>query len=169
VTGEPSEQETRGWETLARVAALRESEDGSALMRELLVFTLDGDPYAVPVERVREIVRLRPITSVPRVGREIRGVISLRGEVVQVMALRTRLGLPPAPATRKSRIIVLHGDDGEVTGLIVDGVSEVLRVDEDEIQPPPGGESPFVAALCAKGGAFVSLINLDRVMDLDAG
>jgi purine-binding chemotaxis protein CheW len=169
VRGESPREETQGWEALARAAALRGSEESAALLRELLAFTLDQDPYAIPVERVREIVRLRPITSVPRVAREIRGVISLRGEVVQVLDLRMRLGLPPAMATRATRIIVLHGDDGEVTGLLVDAVREVLRVTEDEIQAPPGGESPFVSALCARDGGFVSLLDLERMTDLDAG
>lgn len=156
----------RGWDALARAAALRASEESHALLREFLVFTLEDDRYAIPVERVREIVRLRPVTAVPRVPREIRGVISLRGEIVQVLDLRSRLGLPPVPAARATRIVVLHGDDGEVTGLLVDAVTEVLRITEEDIQPPPGGESPFVSALCERAGGFVSLMNVDRVLDL---
>lgn len=153
------------WESLARAAAGRGGGEERAALRELLAFTLDGDRYALPVERVREIVRMRPVTTVPRVPPEVRGVISLRGEIVEVLDLRLRVGLPPVEPTRGTRIIVLHGDD-EVTGLLVDGVTEVLRVAEEAIQAPPAGESEYVAALFDRGGEFVSLIHLERVLDV---
>lgn len=160
------EEQAMGWESLARAAVHRQTEEDSTLIRELLSFTLAGDPYAIPVEWVREIVRMRAITPMPRVPREILGVISLRGEIVQVLDLRRRLGLDARPATRTSRIIVLHGDQGAVTGLLVDSVREVLRVSEEAMQPPPTGESDSVEALCRQGEEFISLINLDRVLDL---
>ena len=83
VTGELHEA-NEGWEGLARSAAGRVAGRDAAApveLRELLVIWLDGDPYALPIERVREIVRLRPITPVPRVPDAVRGVISLRGEI----------------------------------------------------------------------------------------
>jgi purine-binding chemotaxis protein CheW len=135
-------------------------------LRELLTFTLDGDPYAIPVEWVREIVRLRAFTPMPRVPPEIRGVISLRGEVVQVLDLCLRLGVQNREPTRTARIIVLHGDHGNVTGLLVDSVREVARIAEDAIQPSPSGESNAVEALCRQDGEFISLLNMDRVLDL---
>lgn len=156
----------RAWDSLARAAAARESVGDAGLLREFLSFGLNGDPYAIAVERVREIVRLRPITEIPRVPPEILGVISLRGEVVEVLDLRRRFGLPPAEPTRATRIIVLHGDEGEVTGMLVDSVTEVLRVDEEAIRPPPSGESAYVSALCARGSGFVSLMNLEKVLEL---
>jgi purine-binding chemotaxis protein CheW len=155
-----------GWESLARAAIDRPVDEEASLLRELLTFTLDGDPYAIPVEWVREIVRLRAITPMPRVPPEIRGVISLRGEIVQVLDLCLRLGIPPRKAVRTSRIIVLHGDHGTVTGLLVDSVREVLRIAEEAIQPPPTGESASVEALCRKGDEFISLLNMYRVLDL---
>jgi purine-binding chemotaxis protein CheW len=114
-------------------------------------------------------VRLRPVTAVPRVPAEVCGVISLRGEIVQVVDLRRRLALAAARPTRATRIVVLHGEDGEVTGLLVDSVTEVLRVPAEAVQAPAGGESKFVSGLCERAGRFVSLMNLDRVLDLAAG
>lgn len=154
------------WDALARAAASREARDEGTLVRELLCFTLAGDPYAVSVERVREIVRMRAVTEVPRMPPEILGVISLRGEVVEILDLRRRIGMAPEAPTRTSRIIVLHGDEGEVSGLLVDAVREVLRVEESAIRPPPSGESDFVSALCSRGEEFVSLLNLEKVLDL---
>ena len=159
-------EESMGWESLARAAVDHPVDEEASLLRELLTFTLDGDPYAIPVEWVREIVRLRAITPMPRVPPEIRGVISLRGEIVQVLDLCLRLGVQVREPTRSSRIIVLHGDHGSVTGLLVDSVREVARVAEDAIQPSPSGESDSVEALCRQNGEFISLLNMERVLDL---
>jgi len=167
-----NERRPSRWEDLARYAARRDgaSSDG-AMRRELLVLWLDGDPYALPVERVREIVRMRSVTPVPRVPAAVRGVISLRGEIVQVVELRRRLGLPghdEAAAGRRARIVVLNGDDGQLTGLLVDRVSEVLRIDEDALRPPASRQADAVSALAAYGERFVSLFDVDRLLELDA-
>jgi purine-binding chemotaxis protein CheW len=159
-------EEPMGWESLARAAAEHRVDEEMSLIRELLSFTLNGDRYAIPVEWVREIVRLRVITPMPRVPPEIRGVISLRGQVVQVFDLCCRLGIEACEPTRASRIVVLHGDHGSVTGLLVDSVKEVLRIEEDAIQPPPSGESASVEALCRHDDEFISLLNMERILDL---
>lgn len=163
------------WEDLARAAVDRiggrEDDDASAELRELLVIWLDEDPYALPIERVREIVRLRPITPVPRVPDAVLGVISLRGEIVQVLDLRGRLGLAArsaAPDLRRHRIVVLNGDDGQLAGLRVDRVSEVLRTPAAATRAPGARESDSVCALVPHGDRFVSLFDVDRLLDLDA-
>jgi purine-binding chemotaxis protein CheW len=164
--GAPSRGPAQRWDALARAALRRESQEDTALRREFVTFYLDGDPYALPIESVREIVRLRPITPVPRVPDAIRGVISLRGEVVEVLDLRLRLGLPSRDPTRASRVMVLHGDDGAVTGLLVDAVRDVLRIPEEQMRSSAGGDNEAVAALLVRGDEFVSLLDLDRVLDL---
>lgn len=165
------------FETLARTAGLRgDAHEEAAAERELLVLWLGDDPYAIPVERVREIVRLRPITPIPRVPEAVRGVLSLRGEIVQVIDLRRRLGLA-APERRQGgeserrserrRVVVLNGEDGQMTGLLVDRVSEVLRLRDDALRPPTAREASTVHALAPHGEHFVSVFDVDRVLDLD--
>lgn len=160
------------WEDLARAAVERvggREDDVPAEQRELLVVWLDEDPYALPIERVREIVRLRPITPVPWVPEAVLGVISLRGEIVQVLDLRARLGLPvgdTVPDLRRHRIVVLNGDDGQLAGLLVDRVSEVLRTPAAASRAPGAGESDSVCALVPHGERFVSLFDVDRLLDL---
>jgi len=163
-------KEVRGdWDKLARAAAAGKGQpEELELLRELLTFLLDDTPYAIPVERVREIVRVGQITPMPRVPSAVLGVIALRGEVVQVVDLRMRLQLPDAGRTRASRIIVLHGDDDRVTGVLVDAVQAVLRVSEDAIHPPASSESSAVSEMCVRGDEFVSILELDRVLDFDA-
>ena len=157
-----------GWEALARQAARHgEAEVALVDLQRLLTFRLDGAAYALPVERVREIVRIRPITPIPRVPEEVRGVISLRGEILQVVDLRRRLGLELLEPGRSSRVIVVHDGDGRVAGLLVDAVTEVISVDEDQMRPA-AGEARSVQALYARDEEFVSLVDIERVLDIDA-
>lgn len=160
----------RDWETLARGAA-RAGGDAEAAesIRELLSFHLDASRYAVPVERVREIVRLREVTHVPKVPDWVLGVVALRGEVVQVVDLRMRLGLPTRAHSRRSRIIVLHGDDDRITGVLVDAVDQVLRVSEEAFRSASSNaELAAVTELCLQDGEFISVVDLDRVLELRA-
>jgi purine-binding chemotaxis protein CheW len=160
---------TKGWDVLARAAArAREVREESALVRELLRVEVGSEPYALPIERVREIVRLSPITKVPRAPELVLGVISLRGEIVQVLDLRRALGAAAAAPTRRSRIVVLHGEAGEITGWLVDVVNEVLRVPESELRPPPGDANELVTSICVRGDRFVSLLEPDRMQNLVA-
>ncbi len=161
----PRTVESADWRSLARTAALGRAKPAEpSLLRELLVFFLDFAPYAVPVERVREIVRMRPITPLPGAPEIIRGVISLRGEIVQVIDLRRTLRLSSIEPTRSSRIIVIHGEDGHVAGVLVDAVTEVLRVPEEAFRPAPPDESSAIESLCVHGDEFVALLDLERVL-----
>jgi purine-binding chemotaxis protein CheW len=157
------------WDDLARsVAGGSDVEDRPEDLRQLLTFEVNSTPYAVPVERVREIVRMRPITPIPRVPEEVRGVISLRWEIIEVVDLRRRLDLPPIQPRRSTRIIVVSSETGKVAGILVDAVREVMRVQEETIKATSGGGSTVVEALCTRGDEFVSLIDLDRVLQIDA-
>ena len=156
----------RDWESLARAARTGgDAAEAPQVVCELLVFRLGDSPYAIPVGRVREIVRMRAMTPMPRVPREVRGVITLRGEVVQVVDLRMRLALDVREIGRRTRIIVLHGDDDRVTGILVDAVQEVMRVPEEDVRPATGGEGDAVSGLFLSGNEFVSILDLDRVLD----
>ncbi len=159
---------TPEWERLARGAAGPDSpEQEPQLLRELLTLVPDGTPYAVPVERVREIIRPREITPMPRVPECVVGVVALRGQIVQVVDMRCRLGLAAQEPTRRSRIIVLHGDDDRVTGVMVDAVSEVLRVAEEQIDATTAAAGFAVGELCRRGDEFVSVVDLDQVLNFD--
>ena len=164
-----SSEEVREWDDLARAASDRgESPESLDDIRQLLSFELAGAPYAVPVEQVREIVRMRPVTPVPRTPEEVRGVISLRGEMIELIDLCRRLGLGSIEPSRRTRIIVIKTDDDEVVGLLVDAVREVLRVSDQEIQSATGSDTGAVKELCIFRDEFVSIIELDRLLTLDA-
>ncbi len=164
-----SSDEVREWDDLARAASDRgDSAESFDEIHQLLCFELAGTPYAVPVERVREIVRMRPVTPVPRTPEVVCGVISLRGEIIELIDLRRRLGLESTEPSRRSRIIVIKTDDDEVAGLLVDAVREVFRVSDEAIQSATGSDAGSVNELCTFRDEFVSIIELDRLLTLDA-
>ena len=102
---------------------------------QIVVLDLGGEAYGVEIGRVEEIIRMQPITRIPNGPAFIEGVTNLRGRVIPVLDLRKRFGLPASAPTRRSRIVV--GELGEHTvGLVVDGVSEVLLVSSEAVEPP---------------------------------
>lgn len=159
---------SRGSGAFAQSQGAPTEEGAQQVVLEFLTFRLADDNYGIPVERVREIVRLRPITPVPRLPRAILGALALRGEIVQVVDLRIRLSLAEQEPGRASRLIILHGDDDRVTALLVDAVAEVLRVSDESLRPAQGASGSFVQQLAVRGTTFVSIIDVERVLDLDA-
>jgi len=153
------------WEGLARSAAdawmSDVDESGSEICRELLVFELEGSAYAIAVERVREIIRMREMTRLPRCPDWMLGVIALRGEVVEVVDLAKCLGLAVREPDRSRRIIVLHGDFDRVTGIRVDSVSEVYRAPEESIMPAQSLDFGAVSEVCRRGEQFISILDPD--------
>jgi len=161
---QPSKSEAN-WEGLARSAAdawmSGGDESESEIRRELLVFELEGSAYAIAVERIREIIRMRAMTRLPRCPDWVLGVIALRGEVVEVVDLAQRLGLAAREPDRSRRIIVLHGDFDRVTGILVDSVSEVYRVPERSIMPAQSLDVGAISEVCRRGEQFISILDPD--------
>lgn len=107
---------------------------GSHLL-QLVTFRLGGEEYAVDILKVQEINRMVDITAVPNAPSYVEGVINLRGKVIPVINLRKKFSLDAKELDSHSRIMVV--DIGTTIGLIVDSVSEVLRLPSDTVEPPP--------------------------------
>src|SRR3989440_6625017 len=135
--------------------------------RQLVVFQLGAELYGVEIARVHEIIRLQAITRVPRAPAFVEGIITLRGTVIPAVDLRHRSGLPAAEHTRASRIVVVEIGD-QVVGLIVDAVSEVLRIAGATVEPPSpvvaGPESEYLHGIAKLPERLVMLLDLDRVL-----
>src|SRR3984893_320605 len=136
--------------------------------RQLVVFQLGAELYAVEISRVHEIIRLPTVTRVPRSPSFVEGVINLRGKVISVINLPRRFGLPVTENTRASRIVVVDIND-QVIGMVVDGVSEVLRVASSTIEPPSpvvaGIDSEYLQGIAKLPERLVMLLDLDRVLN----
>ncbi len=143
-------------------------EEGNDLL-ELLSFRMADEIYAVDLLMIREIIRPTDITQVPRAHHFIKGIISLRGTIIPVFDLRSRLGLREAPLDRSSRILVVHLEKGHV-GVIADQVFEVLRVDPSRMEPPPAAASASGASLfkavCHQKDRMLILLDLERSVEI---
>lgn len=133
--------------------------------QQVVVFQLAKESYGVDIAKVQEIKAMSPITAVPRAPDFIEGVINLRGQITPVVNLHTRFGLERGENTKETRIIVVNMED-EWVGLIVDSVSEVMRLAEESIEQP----SDLVATVDADFIRGIAKVNEERLiilLDLD--
>lgn len=136
----------------------------------LVTFHLEAEEYGVEIGRVQEIIRVGHITGVPNAPDFIRGVINLRGKIIPVIDLRKRMDLPEAALTKLSRIMVIEAGP-KVLGLLVDRVSQVIRVPltavdaaPDELEESRG----FVRGIGKIDSRLIMIMELDRVLAKDA-
>lgn len=134
---------------------------------EVLGFVLGNEDYALPLTAVREILKVPPITEVPRAPSDVLGILSLRGTVVTLVDLRRRIGLPEGPFDRKTRVLVVQRAE-EPIGLLVDAVTEVVRLKRDEIEDRPAvpgtRHSEYLAGVARPGAALYVLLNLSALL-----
>ncbi len=133
----------------------------------LVGFRIGRETFGVPIALVHEIVRVPEITAVPDSPGYVEGVINLRGKIVSVIDLRKRFGEKEITRSKKNRILVTE-TDGKMVGLIVDAASEVLKVPESEVEPPPPvfeeGDVNYVTGLGKLQGRLIILIDLSKVL-----
>lgn len=137
---------------------------------QLVVFELAAEVYGVDISRVQEIIRLPTITRLPRAPEFVEGVINLRGRVIPVVDLKRRFGLPAGERTRASRIVVVDVDN-QTIGMVVDGVSEVLRVQAAAVEPPSPVvttiESDYIRGIAKLEARLIILLDLDKVLSVE--
>jgi purine-binding chemotaxis protein CheW len=136
---------------------------------QLAAFRVGNEEYVVDIMRVREIIRPVPITPVRKGPRVVEGVINLRGAVIPVIDLRRRFDLPAED--HPGRKIVIAHVEGRMIGLIVDGVTEVVRLQRSAIRPAPGlldsRSAPYFLGVCHHKGRTLVLLNLRNVIASD--
>ncbi len=146
-----------------------EGEKDTGEYLEILTFLVDKEEFALTVTEVREIIKLREITEVPNTPPFIKGIISLRGEIIPIIDLRERFGMEPKTPDRASRIIIAAKDDDK-TGMIVDSVRHVLKLPENGIEPPPplkeGIDIEFIKGIGHMNKRFIVLLELQRVIEI---
>jgi purine-binding chemotaxis protein CheW len=138
---------------------------------QLVSFNLEKEEYGINVLMVREIIRMLNITRVPNTPHYVEGVINLRGKVIPIISLRRKFDLPEAEYDKRTRIMVMEVV-GELMGFIVDEVSEVIRISEKEIQPPPpvvasGIEQECMAGVINQADRLLVLLDLERMFSAD--
>lgn len=137
-----------------------------------LNFLLGDEHYSLPLTKVREIIRILPITAVPCMPAHVLGVINLRGKIVPVMDLRQRLLLKPAPELERACIIVIQASsESSLIGLLVDVVEEVASINPEAIEPAPGFGSEldlrFILGLAKSDHSVITVLDIDALLAAD--
>jgi purine-binding chemotaxis protein CheW len=137
---------------------------------QYLTLGVDAEVFAVEVARVREILDIQPVSKVPNSPPFMMGMIDVRGQGVVVVDLRVKLGLPPAPPTANTRIVVIEIETAgkqRLMGLVADRVFEVTPLVEAELEDAPdvgvAWRSDYIRGISRRDGAFVIIFDLARL------
>ncbi len=129
---------------------------------------LADEQYALDILEIKEIVRLHAITPVPRSPDWLKGIVTLRGVIVPIFDLRSRLGLAQIEYGPETRIVVVYRGE-ELAGLIVDRITQVMRLPVETIEPPPQTiglvEAEYLRGVARFREHLVILLNLPRVVE----
>ena len=135
--------------------------------QQLVVFDLSSEAYGVDIGAVREIIRLQDITKVPRTPEFVEGVINLRGKVIPVVDLRKRFGLPTEEESKENRIVVVDIGAQDI-GVVVDAVTEVLRIPTESVEPPASvittSDSEYLLGIAKLDSRLIILLDLEQVL-----
>jgi len=147
--------------------AITEAEQVSTEEISVVAFSLDHEIYGLELQEVREIIMVGLVTPVPRAPSFIMGVLNLRGEIIPVIDLRARFGLTHQDVTDNTRIIVTPIND-VYTGLIVDSVTEVRKIDNKLLEPPPRvtsvGANAYITKVARTSTGVVFLLDLQQLL-----
>jgi purine-binding chemotaxis protein CheW len=136
-----------------------------------LTFSLAHEEYGIGILKIKEIIGMMPITTVPQTPEFVKGVINLRGKVIPVVDLRLRFGIEAMDYTERTCIIVVEitGRSGIILiGIVVDSVSEVLNIKGEEIEDTPAFgtklDTAFILGMAKKEGGVKILLDIDQVL-----
>jgi purine-binding chemotaxis protein CheW len=156
-------------ETLVQDGALLMDDDSLAGEEKYLTFTIGEEEFGLNIRNVTEIVGIQKITELPDVPEYIKGVINLRGKVIPVIDMRLRFALDEREYDERTCIIVVDVN-GQSVGLIVDTVSEVLDISQDQIDPPPhmvdDDSNEFIEGIGRVESEVKILLNITKVVKM---
>ena len=134
---------------------------------QLVSFQLLDEPFAINVAYVQEIIRIQAITDVPHAAGHILGVINLRGQIIPVIDLKVKFGLERNENTGATRIVVVNVNS-TVVGMVVDSVSEVIRLDSGSVEPPSpvisSIDSDYLQGVGKQGEKMIMLLDIEKIL-----
>lgn len=155
-------------EMAAASAAAVNGTAGSGITTQYIVIKLGDEQYGIDIKYIDNIVRMQHITRVPKVDSYLKGVINLRGEVVPVMSVRIKMGLPEDEVTKSSRIIIIKLDQQGFIGIIVDEVKEVVTLEMEQVEKvaydSKDEKGNFISGVGKCEGGLISLLDLNLVV-----
>lgn len=143
---------------------------GESPILQFVGFRLGDEEYAIPITRIQEIILMKPITRLPQAPEFIEGLINLRGSVIPIVSLRKRFGQAARDLDEETRTIVVNVQDRTV-GCIVDAVTQVMRINRDQIQPSPlatnGGSCRYVSGLARLDERLLIMLDVEKLFQFE--
>jgi purine-binding chemotaxis protein CheW len=143
---------------------------GTGDLRQFISFSIGEEEYGLELLRVKEVIRVREITWLPKAPSFVKGIINLRGDVIPIIDLRDRFGLEAKESTAMTRVIVVEVE-GRMIGMVVDSASQVVRIPADQIDPPPpmlgGFSQEFITGVGKLDDKLVILLNTDAILTME--
>jgi purine-binding chemotaxis protein CheW len=132
--------------------------------KQYIVVQIGNEKYGIDINFIDNIVRMSKITRVPKVQSYFKGVMNLRGEIVPVMSIRKKMGLPEDVITDASRIIIIKLEEKGSIGIIVDEVREVITLNMAEVEKTTAKDS-FINGIGKNGAELISLFEINAIVD----
>lgn len=151
---------------------IRDDDSDKEQLLQMVGFKIGKETFGVDILMVQEIIRSAPITYVPNSPEFVEGVINLRGSIIPVIDLRKRLNLDTGAYEQERDWILILDIGGRVTGFIVDWVTEVIKIQENSIDPPPdilvaGLHSQYIRGVCEIENTLLILLDFNRILLVD--
>jgi purine-binding chemotaxis protein CheW len=139
-----------------------------------LTFLLDAETYGIPIKKVKEIIGMMEITHIPKTRNYIKGVINLRGKIIPLMDLRLKFGMMEKPYTERTCIIVIEVNSAEkqrLVGIVVDAVSDVVKIQKGEIEATPEynaeNDGDFLVGIGKLKDKIILILDIDKILSHD--
>ncbi|MDX2037163.1 MAG: chemotaxis protein CheW [Isosphaeraceae bacterium] len=149
-------------------APARDPRRGDSAVIQLVGFRLAEEDYAIAITKIQEIILMKPITRLPEVPVFIEGLINLRGSVIPIVHLRKRFGLPHRDFDDETRTIVVNLEDRTI-GFIVDAVTQVMRINADDVQPVPlsvrSHDRRHISGLAKLEDRLLIILDIEKLFD----
>ncbi len=146
---------------------LKKEQKREGELNQLISFIVGQEEYGLDILLVKEVIRIREITRLPKAPRFVKGIINLRGDVIPIIDLRDRFGLEHREYSQTTRVIVVDVE-GKLVGMVVDAASQVVRIPGDQIDPPPpivgGLSAEYIKGVGKLEERLVILLNIDRIL-----
>ncbi|MCD6363588.1 MAG: purine-binding chemotaxis protein CheW [Synergistetes bacterium] len=143
---------------------------GEKIMEELqlVVFKLGKEEYGVDIAKVQEIVRIQEITHIPQAPPFVEGIVNLRGQIIPIIDLKKRFNLECKEETEKEKRVIVVNISGQIIGIVVDNVSEIIRISKEKVEPPPpivaGIESEYIDGVGKLDKRLIILLNIEKIL-----
>lgn len=146
------------------------AKDTVVAEKQMVLFELGSETYGLDIATVHEIIRMQPITKVPKAPTYVEGVINLRGKVIPVIDIGKRFGFEKAERGKNNRIVVVYLQDTTL-GIVVDAVTEVIRIPNDSVEPVSDivttGNSDYLQGIAKLSDKMVILLALEKLLSAD--